>query len=275
MQDPKERFGFGENWEEFIKKHFSRERVAIAGEHILDFLNLTSLKGQYFLDIGCGSGLHSLAALESGASRVVSFDYDQSAVNITKSLKEFAGNPSCWQVMQGSILDEGFLRSLEPADIVYSWGVLHHTGSMWHAMDNSAALMKENGLLYIALYDYDIQVNPPAEFWLDVKRRYNRSSRLHKRRMELWYIWTFMLNRRLGNLPKLLCRIAGYKRGRGMAFYTDVRDWLGGWPMEFAKRRDVAEWAEKTGLTMVRLKTGEANSEYLFKKASSQITPES
>ena len=49
-----------------------------------------------------------------------------------------------------------------------------------------------------------------------------------------------------------------------MAFYTDVVDWLGGWPMEFAKRADVKTWAERNELKMLVMKTGEANTEYLF-----------
>ena len=266
MRDQQQRFGFGKNWESFIKRHFSDERVTLAGRHLLDFLSLSSLGGQSFLDIGCGSGLHSLAALRSGASSVVSFDYDPMAVKITKRLKELEHNPPHWEVMQGSILDNAFLDSLRPADIVYSWGVLHHTGDMWQAMNNSAKLMKSDGLFYVALYDYDIQVNPPAEFWLDVKRRYNRNSWLGKKRMEMWYIYNFTLDRKLRNILRLIGRITDYKRARGMAFYTDVVDWLGGWPMEFAKRRDVRDWAVKADLEMVKSKTGEANSEYLFKR---------
>ena len=55
-------FSFGKNWSEFIKKHFSEERVAVSRKHILNFLKLNDLRGKYFLDIGCGSGLQSLSA---------------------------------------------------------------------------------------------------------------------------------------------------------------------------------------------------------------------
>jgi hypothetical protein len=109
-------------------------------------------------------------------------------------------------------------------------------------------------------------VNPPAEFWLDVKRRYNKSDGLGKRRMELWYLWRFMLNSSLRNLPAFVKRNLTYKNSRGMALYNDVRDWLGGWPMEFAKRNDVKQWTDKSNLKMLIMKTGEANTEYLFKK---------
>ena len=260
------RFGFGKNWEDYIKKHFSEERVEISRKHLLSFLKLDDLKGKSFLDIGCGSGLHSLAALRSGAERIYSFDYDPASVATTEKLREFAGNPSHWEARQGSILDKEFLRTIEPTDIVYSWGVLHHTGSMWEAMDNTAGLGKKGSLYYIALYDYETHVDPTPEFWLDVKQRYNKSSAWEKRKMELWYIWRFMLYGSILALPILLARILGYKQSRGMAFYNDVKDWLGGWPMDFAKRADVKKWAEKHGLEMLTMKTGEANTEYLFKR---------
>ena len=263
------RFGFGKNWENYIKKHFSEERVDISRRQLLDFLQLDSLQGSAFLDVGCGSGLHSLAAIHAGASRVISFDFDPNSVETTKKLKAWAGNPTTWQVMEGSILDEKFLGTLEPVDIVYSWGVLHHTGNMWQAMDNVFRLIKPGGLAYLALYDYDIQVDPTAEFWLDVKKRYNRSGWWGKRRLEWWYTWKFYLHGDIRNLPKFIGRIVGYKQFRGMDLYTDLVDWLGGWPMEFAKRADVKQWAQKTGLEMRTMKTGAANTEYLFIKPQS------
>jgi SAM-dependent methyltransferase len=260
------RYGFGKNWDEYLRRHFSDERVAIAKSHLLEFLRLDSLDGKSFLDIGCGSGIHSLAALRAGALRIDSFDYDPDAVAASRRLREYEGNPERWTVRQGSILDAAFVGGLAPADIVYSWGVLHHTGDMWTALDNAAKLIKEGGVFYAALYDYDIQVNPPAEFWLDVKQKYNRAGRGGRKRLEWWYIWRFVLHRNIFGLPGLMKKIRGYKQSRGMAFFTDIKDWLGGWPMAFAKRADVAAWATRTGLEMAVMKTGEANTEYLFRK---------
>jgi len=260
------RFGFGKNWEDYIKKHFSEERVEASRKHLLGFLQKENLNGKSFLDIGCGSGLHSLAALRAGAENIFSFDYDPNSVSATEMVRKFVGTPASWQVKQGSILDDDFLGTVKPADIVYSWGVLHHTGDMWKAMDNTVKLMKDDSLLYIALYDYDIQISPTPEFWLDVKKRYNLSSLVGKRQMELWYIWRFLLSGKIGNLGRFIKRSMGYKKERGMALYNDVKDWLGGWPMEFAKRADVKNWSEKKRLEMLKMKTGEANTEYLFKK---------
>src|SRR5262245_33858198 len=128
------RYGFGKNWAQFIDAHFDQERVDIAQQHLLAFLKLPDLAGKVFLDIGCGSGLHSLAAWRAGAREVISFDIDADSVQTTRQLRHWGGNPPNWCVRQGSVLDPEFLAGLPPADIVYSWGVLHHTGAMWDAV---------------------------------------------------------------------------------------------------------------------------------------------
>ena len=126
-------FSFGKNWESFVEPHLSQERVDMAERPLLDFLHVPDLKGKVFLDAGSGSGIHSLAALQAGAERVVSFDVDDVAVATTKRVRAQCGSPSRWEVRHGSVLDVEFLRTLDPADVVCSWGVLHHTGHTWQA----------------------------------------------------------------------------------------------------------------------------------------------
>jgi len=261
-----EHFSFGKNWENYVKKHFSEERVQISKQHLLDFLGLPDLRGKTFLDIGCGSGLHSLAALQAGAEKIISFDYDINSVSTTQKLQAYSGNPKHWVVLHGSILDLDFVNSLEPADIVYAWGVLHHTGDMWKAIENTSLLIKQNGYLYLALYTANI-IPPSDQFWLDVKQKYNKANQFTKRKMELWYIWEFMLGKNLLNIPQLIKTHFTYKHSRGMALYTDIVDWLGGWPMEFADIEDVKKFCtEKLNLSLVKIKTGQSNTEYCFTK---------
>ena len=260
------RFGFGRNWEAYIRKYYSEERVQISKQLLLRFLGIADLAQKYFLDVGCGSGLHSLAALRAGASRIVSFDFDSKSVSTTRKLREYADNPECWEIKQGSILDTDFIGTLEPADITYAWGVLHHTGDMWKAIENTARLVKEGGLLYLALYTPGTM--PPSDgFWLNVKQEYNLASWLTKRKMELWYLWRFLLGRNPRNIPNLIRLNLNYRKERGMALYTDIVDWLGGWPMEFADIEQVKNFcASKLDMTLINIKTGEANTEYLFRK---------
>jgi predicted RNA methylase len=260
------RFGFGENWADYLQKNFSDERVDIAREHLLGFLKLDSLKGLSFLDIGCGSGLHSLAAWRAGAEWVVSFDYDADSVATTQKLHALSGSPGNWTVMQGSVLDDAFLRTLPKADIVYSWGVLHHTGAMWQAIENAARQCHASSLFYIALYSSDVYVNPPAEYWLKVKKTYNRAGALKKRGMELRYAWRDLIKNQLLHGKNPLTRIRQYKQTRGMSYWHDVRDWLGGYPMEFAGNKETESFArDRLGLELVHLRAGHGNTEYLFR----------
>lgn len=231
------------------------------------FLDREDLKGLNFLDIGSGSGLHSLAAHDAEAARIHSFDYDKASVGTTERLRKLVDEPAHWTVEQGDILDEGYVSNLGAWDIVYSWGVLHHTGSMWKAIENAASLVKDNGFFFIALYSSNV-ASPSPEFLMDVKRRYNASSPSGKRRMEYWYLWRFGIDRRPWRIPSLFRDMYRKRKSRGMDYMTDVRDWLGGWPMEYADDQEVVQFMkEKFGFELLRISTGEACTEFLFKSA--------
>jgi 2-polyprenyl-3-methyl-5-hydroxy-6-metoxy-1,4-benzoquinol methylase len=254
-------FSFGKNWEEFVAKHFSAERVEISRRHMLDFLDLPDLKGKYLLDAGCGSGLSSLAALEAGAARVVGFDVDPYSVAASRKLHELRGAPAHWSILEGSLLDREFLARLEPADIVYSWGVLHHTGQMWQAIRNAAALLRPRAWFYIALY----LTTPRSPYWIRIKQRYNRAGALGKRRMEAYYLLRHVLAPALVRGQNPFREILSYRRRRGMDFMTDVRDWLGGYPYEDASIPEVLRFCRRElKLNLVNIATDPTLVEYLF-----------
>src|SRR6266581_5563513 len=147
------RFQFGKNWGRFLAV-LDDERIAEAERSLTEMLELPDLRGRSFLDVGSGSGLFSLAAKRLGARQVHSFDYDADSVACTGELKRrFNANDADWTVEQGSVLDVSYLRSLGSFDIVYSWGVLHHTGDMWRALGNITGLVGPGGRLFIALYN--------------------------------------------------------------------------------------------------------------------------
>lgn len=168
-----ERFEFGKNWARFLGA-LNEERIAQARKSLSERLELETLPGKTFLDIGSGSGLVSLAARRLGA-RVHSFDYDPHSVNCTRELKRryFPDDPQ-WTIEEGSALDNDYLRSLGTFDVVYSWGVLHHTGDMWTALDNVAPLVREGGILFISLYN---DQGTASRRWKKTKKLYNQLPR--------------------------------------------------------------------------------------------------
>src|SRR5262245_57152920 len=95
-------FSFGRNWEDFIQSSFDQGRLDTAQKHLLGFLRLSDLAGRTFLDVGSGSGIHSLAALRAGARSIVSFDLDPCSVSTTADLRRRAGEPANWNVRSGS-----------------------------------------------------------------------------------------------------------------------------------------------------------------------------
>lgn len=259
------RFEFGKNWHRFVKRNFTEERCEIAKAHILRFIGRESLSGLDFLDIGCGSGLHSLGAWQSGAGRIHSFDFDLNSVAATTLLRERAGNPQNWQIERGDVLNESYLAGLGKWNFVYSWGVLHHTGDVWQAIRNAQATVAEGGLFYIALYASDVQ--PQMDYWLAIKREYNQAGPLRRKQMVWSYVWNHMIDRDLRRTPELVKRIAEHKLRRGMNLFADIRDWLGGWPMEFTADQEVVDLLEQEhGFRLLNVDTGQACSEYLFSR---------
>jgi 2-polyprenyl-6-hydroxyphenyl methylase/3-demethylubiquinone-9 3-methyltransferase len=263
-------FSFGENWMSFVETHLSQERVDMAKQHLLNFLHVPDLKGKYFLDAGSGSGIHSLAAIQAGAERVVSFDVDDVAVATTNRVRTHFGSPPHWEVRHGSVLDVEFLRTLEPADVVYSWGVLHHTGHMWQAIRNVATLIKEDGQFYVALY----LTTPRTPYWLKIKKRYNNASPLGKRGMELWYLVRHTALPELVRFRNPLRIILSRNRTRGMSYWIDVRDWLGGYPYEDARVEEVLRFGRtELGLELTNIKIESTLTEYLFARQRTATTP--
>ncbi len=215
-------FAFGKNWERLVKKYYNEERLKVAEDSFRDFLGL-DLAGKTFLDVGSGSGLYSLAAYKLGAE-VISFDVDGDAVWCTQYLKEKAGKPNNWTIYQGSILDKEFLNTLPKVDIVYSYGVLHHTGKMWEALANIKALVKDDGYLCVAIYNKVYGFFGGSRTWEIKKQIYGRLPKI------LQYLWEGLHVLRHNFLPHII-RFKNpfatwrkvYKK-RGESMLCDLRD---------------------------------------------------
>jgi 2-polyprenyl-6-hydroxyphenyl methylase/3-demethylubiquinone-9 3-methyltransferase len=242
-----ERFAFGKNWSNFLSV-LDEVRVQASTEDLRKVVG--DLQGKTFLDVGSGSGIHSLAAVRLGATNVHSFDYDQDSVECTRELKRRFAPKANWTIEQGSALDESYMRSLGLFDVVYSWGVLHHTGDMWRALNLVVLAVRET--LMIAIYN---DQGRASRFWKKTKERYNGGSFVTKRLLELFTLgvcWgpSFILNP-IGTIKQL----RGYSSQRGMSPWHDVVDWAGGYPFEVAKPERIFKLFRDRGFILEEMTT--------------------
>ena len=249
----KQRFEFGKNWRSFLAA-LDEERIEVAVESLQQMLDAELLAGKRFLDIGCGSGLFSLAAHRLGAT-VDSLDFDAESVTCTGELKQRYGSPKPeWEIRQGSVLDETLMQSLDLADVVYSWGVLHHTGNLDRAIRIAARATKPGGLFCLAIYN---DQGRASRRWLAIKRIYNRLPKLLR---PIWVVaiagiceGKFALARlsRLKN-PLPFNDWRAKKRDRGMSAWHDWVDWIGGLPFEVATPESIEATLAELGFQVVR-----------------------
>ena len=247
------RFEFGKNWQRFLSV-LNEDRIKAAENGLATMLGTRDLTSLSFLDIGSGSGLSSLAARRLGA-KVVSFDFDPYSVACTRELRRryFSDDPK-WEVFEGSILDEDFINSLGKHDIVYSWGVLHHTGQMWPAVQHSMIPVKEKGQYFVALYnDQELQ----SKIWLKVKQIYCSSFLGKWLMIGLCFPYFAATGFAVDILKRRnpVLRYISYGENRGMSIIHDWYDWLGGLPFEVAKPEQVLEICGSKGFTIEKMTT--------------------
>lgn len=262
------RFEFGKNWRRFLSV-LDDERIIQAESSLKEMLQVENLNGKSFLDIGSGSGLFSLAARRLGA-RVHSLDYDPQSVACTMELRRrFFPDDEDWMIEEGSALDTEYIKSLGKFDFVYSWGVLHHTGDMWKALDNAKIPVRDSGTLYIAIYD---DMGYKSIVWLKIKQFYC-SGPLGKALSTIVFFPFFFFKGILTDLSHFknpVRRYTEYKKNRGMSIFRDWIDWLGGLPYEFATPDDIKEFYEKDYFLLSRIKIdkliNKGMNEFIFRK---------
>jgi 2-polyprenyl-6-hydroxyphenyl methylase/3-demethylubiquinone-9 3-methyltransferase len=269
-----ERFEFGGNWASFLSV-LDEERIASAERGLLRLLVVERLDGLRFLDIGSGSGLSSLAARRLGA-HVHSFDYDPQSVACTGELRRryFSGDER-WTVERGSALDAAYLRRLGQFDIVYSWGVLHHTGQMWDALENAVIPVAAGGKLFIAIYN---DTGTQSRRWHAIKRIYNELPRAARKPFAVAVTVPAEAKALAGSVLRgrpgdYLRSWSEYRRRRGMSKWHDIVDWVGGYPYEFATPDQIFDFYRARGFSLTRMKCGVVGlgcNEFVFERTTSR-----
>lgn len=280
------RFQFGLNWQDFLRT-VDGARIEAAARSLDALLDGEDLRGQSFLDIGCGSGLVSLVARMAGA-RVTSFDPDEACVRCTESLRthwrasesgadtatQTAGSPppNEWRIAQGSILDADFVTSLGQFGIVYAWGVLHHTGQMRRAIELARERTAPGGLFVLAIYH---DQGGASRRWAAIKRFYHVLPSflrpVYVAAIAGWYELRFAAARSLsGRNPLPMQDWQAKRRDRGMSVWHDWVDWIGGWPFEVSSPDEVINPLVQAGFSLRRIKTvgnGWGCNEYVFRRS--------
>lgn len=263
------RFAFGKNWQNFLSV-VDDERLEQARISMQAMLQEDSLAGQSFLDIGCGSGLFSLVAAELGAEPVHSFDFDFDSVMCGEDLRRRHGlDKAEWTVEQGDVLDRGYVDSLDKADIVYSWGVLHHTGNLFQALENAASLVAPGGRLCVAIYN---DQGRSSQRWAQIKRTYNNLPPGLQTPFVIGVMGPLEARSALRSLIRLepgkyVRAWTDYKQSRGMSRWHDLVDWCGGYPFEVSTPDRVLDFLHERGFELIKLQTrlgGWGCNEFVF-----------
>ena len=234
-------YAFGKNW--------SAYSVLIDEDRLKEAVNSVAklcgdLAGKSFLDIGCGSGLFSAAALRLGATPLRAIDIDCDSVETTQQTltRFFPGD--AWSCAQRSVFDTS-PQADGLYDVVYSWGVLHHTGNMRQAIACAAQLVAPGGLLVLGLY----RKTPFCRFWTVEKRLYTHGPRWVAAVLRWIYKSAYLAGiLATGRDPRVY--VHDYQSNRGMDWHHDVEDWLGGYPYESVSNSDMARLAHENGFVV-------------------------
>lgn len=235
-------FDFGLNWEAFSRRQLDTQRLTLAVQSLQSLLQLESLQGMSFLDVGCGSGLFAIAAHQLGATRVTGIDINSRCVTVAEENRKRLAPKARITFLQASALSPESLQSLGLFQIVYAWGSLHHTGALWDGIRNVAKQVLPGGTLVLAIYNKHIT----SPTWKWIKWLYNQLPGWGQQLMTIFFVGIIYIAK------FFVTRRNPLNKQRGMDFWYDVIDWIGGYPYEYATPREVETFVSTQGFALRR-----------------------
>ncbi len=254
-------FDFAANWAAFSEKKVDAPRLAVACRSLQALLQRGTLQNARFLDVGCGSGLFSIAACQLGAGEVVGIDLNPDCIAVSRQNRDHLASGSAIDFQVVSALDQARLQELGQFDIVYAWGSLHHTGAMWEAIRNVAGLVAPGGTLVLAIYNRHVT----SPVWKRIKWLYNRLPRFGQQIMTLVFAGIIYIAK------LVVTRRNPLEKERGMDFWYDVIDWIGGYPYEYATPQAVESYVQALGFTLrqfVKAQVPTGCNEFVFERTT-------
>jgi 2-polyprenyl-6-hydroxyphenyl methylase/3-demethylubiquinone-9 3-methyltransferase len=252
-------FDFGKNWKKYSDNALDSSRFEEAFTSLVQLAGEGEIAGKSFLDIGCGSGLFALSASKAGACRVTGIDVSLNSIETSLQNQQRFLPHSEINFQHKSIFDQD-IKELGKHQVVYSWGVLHHTGSMWNAFDVTMELVEDRGMLIVAIYNKHWS----SPLWKIIKRFYNISPKIVQKIMICIFCGIIAIAKFLVTGKNPFAR-----KKRGMTFYYDVIDWVGGYPYEYASKNEIVNYVEAKGFKLqkfVKASVPTGCNEYVFIK---------
>jgi 2-polyprenyl-6-hydroxyphenyl methylase/3-demethylubiquinone-9 3-methyltransferase len=186
-----------------------------------------------------------LEAARLGARPVLGIDADSVSVKTSKeNAQRWLDDLGQVSFSEASVLDGQQMASFGTFDVVYSWGVLHHTGNMQNAIEIAARSVKPSGQMMIAIYNQ----HWTSPIWKAIKWLYNYSGTVGQRVLTSLLLPVIFFAKWLvtGKNPR--------RMRRGMDFKHNIIDWVGGYPYEYASVGQIKKTLEGLGFRVIKIK---------------------
>jgi len=132
------------------KEYFQEvtKRKYLVEPHILDFADFEKYNNKLVLEVGCGIGTAAQSFIENGAV-YTGIDLSDSSIEIAnKRLNVFNLNGN---IFQANIEELSNINNTK-FDLIYSFGVLHHTPDIKIAIKNIHHMLKDGGEFKMMVY---------------------------------------------------------------------------------------------------------------------------